>query len=131
MLACHVQSIHHDEQAAARIAVDFVRRVVIDDDREKASLLMTPAMRSNAVAIFAMLRGHGSNSQVRDVSAVEYEPVPGEAAMQVFLIGREDKSIDSYYRVLLEGTRETGYLVAEVERRANLFPPGRLRFPLR
>ena len=131
MLACHVQSIHHDEQAAARIARDFVRRVVVEDDREKASSLMTPSMRSNAMTTLTMLRGPGSSSHVRDVSALEYEPIPGEAAMQVFLIGTEDKSIDSYYRVLLKGTRETGYLVAEVERRANSFPPGRLRFPLR
>jgi hypothetical protein len=60
------------------------------------------------------------------VDATEYEPVPGQPAMSVFLHGTGETG-DFYYRLMMMGTEDTGYHVADFYKGSGPYPPSPTR----
>lgn len=63
------------------------------------------------------------------VKATEYEPLLGKKGMNIYLTGiaREERF---YYRLYMEGSKETDYLVAGLWRNKGPYPPSNMRKPL-
>ncbi len=107
---CSVEITDHDAQTAAKQAEEFVRLCTVEDDaaaaysmfsEEVQEQLSLPLFESQIAAINA---GGGPTS----VRATSWEPFPGEAALQIFLVGT-DAPREFYYRLVMQGTRKTGY----------------------
>lgn len=119
--AC-VESVKHDEMLAAKRAIEFARTVFIDKSFERGYELLSESGRRHVPfdkfkqSIVAMSpRGH-----LNKVFATEYEPMPGEKAIYIFLKGQNGDE-QFTYRITLEGTAATDYKVLKIDQGAS-FP---------
>jgi hypothetical protein len=114
--------IQHDENIAAKRAVEFARVVLIDKNLEKGYELLSdggkrhvPLDKFKQTILSMNARGYPSR-----VTATDYEPMPGEQAIYIFLRGQNgDEQIQ--YRITLQGTAATGYRVLKLDQGAS-FP---------
>jgi len=108
--------IQHDENLAAKRAVEFARVVLIDKNPERGYELLSdggkrhvPLDKFKQTILSMNARGYPSR-----VTATDYEPMPGEQAIYIFLRGQNgDEQFN--YRVTLEGTAATDYKVLKID----------------
>jgi hypothetical protein len=62
--------------------------------------------------------------------ATDFEPMPGQTAMSIYLTGKNDNE-DFYYRLVMQGTTQTGYTVSGFYRGSTAYPASKLRQTLR
>ena len=114
--------IQHDENMAAKRAVEFARVVLIDKNLERGYELLSdsgkrhvPLDKFKQTILSMNARGYPSR-----VTATDYEPMPGEHAIYIFLRGQNgDEQFN--YRITLEGTAATDYKVLKIDQGAG-FP---------
>ena len=131
-MACKAQVLHHDEDVAAAKATAFVTAAVVKQDWDAAYMMMREEdRRTVALARFTevMKTAHPSGFPT-EVHATEFEPVPGQPAIQIFLEGRNGKE-RFYYRVPLVGTSSRGYFPQGLFRGNMPYPKSGLRRPLK
>jgi hypothetical protein len=122
-LAC-TKSIDHDPELAAKRAVEFARAAFIRQDPGAAyALLSDSAKRYVPLEKFkeTISRLH-PNGRPSKIEATEYEPMPGEKAMYIYLVG-QDSGEQFEYTVTLEGTAATDYRVSKFTRGARSYVP--------
>ncbi|HEY7165087.1 MAG TPA: hypothetical protein VIB79_11025 [Candidatus Binatia bacterium] len=111
------KAIEHDPTLAARRAVEFARAAFVRGDVDSAYALLAPSARGYVpLEKFkeTLSRLHPSGRPSR-VSAIEYEPMPGEKGIYIYLLGR-DSGEEFEYTVTLEGTASTDYRVTKFTR---------------
>jgi len=114
--------IQHDENMAAKRAVEFARVVLIDKNLERGYELLSdggkrhvPLDKFKQTILSMNARGYPSR-----VTATDYEPMAGEKAIYIFLRAQNgDEQIQ--YRITLEGTAATDYKVLKIDQGAG-FP---------
>ena len=114
--------IQHDENMAAKRAVEFARVVLIDKNLERGYELLSdggkrhvPLDKFKQTIVSMNARGYPSR-----VTATEYEPMAGEKAIYIFLRAQNgDEQVN--YRVTLEGSAATDYKVLKIDQGAG-FP---------
>ena len=117
-------SIDHDETTAAKSAFEFARVAFVKRDIENGyALLSDSAKRYVSLEKFkeVLSRLH-PKAFPTSVTATEYEPVPGEKAMHIYLTG-ENSGERFYYRLTMEGAATTGYRVVRFYRGDGPYPP--------
>ena len=127
-----VQVLRHDQEIAAQKATAFLTAAVVRQDYEAAYQMVREEDRptvSQAGFTEAVKASHPSGFPT-EVRAMEYEPVPGQAAIQIFLVGKNDKET-FYYRVPLVGTVTSGYFPQGLFRGNKPYPPSALRQALK
>ena len=115
--------IQHDEVSATKTALQFGRNAFVSQDSENAyALLSDNAKRYVTRETFkeTLLKSHPSGFPT-DVRVTEYQPVPGEKLMYVYLSG-ENLHGRLYYELTMEGDAATGYRVAIFDR-SGIAPP--------
>ena len=122
-------SFYHDPDKAAAKAVIFAKEAFIDLNQPEAYGYLSKDVRSNLsfdqfINVIAQMHPH-KFPQV--VEATEYEPVPGQKAVVIWLVG-ENASEKFDYRMVMVGT-SGGYQVAAVVR-VQQKTPSHLRKPL-
>jgi hypothetical protein len=113
-------SIDHNTERAGVKAEEFARIAFVNRDFETGyKLLAEGTRRYVSVDKFkeVITRLHPKGYPIT-VTAREFEPMPGEKAIYVFLTG-ESADERFYYRVTLEGTAGTDYRVLQFDRSAN------------
>jgi len=106
----------HSPETAADVAEEYVRLVLVEGNIDAAYELMTPAIRDRvSFDDFAarMSRAPGYMG-VRSVNALEYEVLSGEPAVVIYLACSSPGGVVNYL-VVLQGTRESGYGVADFQ----------------
>src|ERR1051325_9183603 len=116
VVSCN-KPVEHDPTLAARRAVEFARAAFVRGDIDAAyGLLADSARRYVPLEKFretvARLHPNGRPSRV---SAVEYEPMPGEKGIYIYLVGR-DSGEEFEYTITLEGSASTDYRVTKITR---------------
>jgi hypothetical protein len=107
----------HDQNGAATAAEQFAQVAFVTKDTNAAHALLEPQtgrslpLASFSEAIAKMHPGGFPNS----VKAEAYEPLPGQAGMNVFLLG-QNANETFYYRFLMVGDKVSGYKVAYLGR---------------
>ncbi|HLG55557.1 MAG TPA: hypothetical protein VI485_09510 [Vicinamibacterales bacterium] len=122
------KAIRHDEHVAAAKAEEFLRVAVIDRNSAAAYAMLslearTSIKESTFVETVEKMHPNGYPAIVR---ATEYEPVPGQSAIQVFLEG-ESGVLKYYYRVAMSGNVDAGYAPSAMFRGNQAYPPSPLR----
>ena len=109
-------SVKHDEDRAARRAIEFAKVVFIDKNFDKGyELLSDSGKRHIPLDKFKQtISSMHPRAYPSKVTAMEYEPMAGENAIYVFLTGQNGAE-QFTYRVTLEGTAATDYKVLKID----------------
>ena len=123
LIGC-METIRHDEASAGKKAEEFARFVFVKQDFENGyTLLADGTKRYVSLEQFkTVLAKLHPKAFPRTVTALEYEPMPGEKAIYIFLNG-ENSGEHFYYRLTMEGTATTGYKVMRFDRASQPYPP--------
>lgn len=132
LLGCKptVRVIHHDEDMAADRALEFAETAFVQQDYEKAYRLLTKEGKLTFQKFRNVIGQMHTNSFPTTIKAVEYEPMPGQKAMSIFLYG-ESAGEKFYYRFVMQGTKKANYNVFAFYRRDGPYPQAKLRWPLK
>ncbi len=123
LLSC-METVQHDASSAAKKAEEFARAVFVRQDIEAGYALLADGTRryvsqDQFKTVVSKLHPQGFPTTV---TALEYEPMPGEKAIYIFLIG--DRAGEHfYYRLTMEGTASTGYRVLRFDRSIQPYAP--------
>lgn len=123
-IACGISVIGHDEQAAAKSAAKFADLAFVQSDYAGARALLLPQLEQatagdKLAADLSKLHPKGHPSEVR---AIEFEPLPGQRAMLIYLKGTQDDE-EFFYRLLMVGDQGAGYKVGGLWRGSGPYPP--------
>ena len=116
-------SIDHDETTAAKSAAKFAQVAFVKRDFENGYALLADSGKryvSHEKFQETISRLHPKAFPV-SVTASEYEPMPGEKAIHIYLAG-ENSAERFYYRLTMEGAAGTGYKVARFYRGSEPYP---------
>ncbi len=129
--AC-VQMISHNQDIAASSAVEFMNLAFVDKNFAAASQKLAPASRNaqSVKEVEDMATRLHPNGGPTMINAVEYEPIPSQKAMRIFLVGENNDGTKYFYMVVMQGTVEEGYGPSEIHRKDDPFPPSSTRKPL-
>ena len=116
-LAGCIESVDHDPASARKKAEEFAQVVFVKQDIENGYALLAEGTRryvspDQFKAVVSKMHPRGFP---KTVTALEYEPMPGEKAIYVFLTG-DHWGEPFYYRLTMEGTASTGYRVLRLDR---------------
>ena len=122
LMSC-METINHDASSAGKKAEEFAQVVFVKQDVENGYGLLADGTkryvsREQFKAVLAKLH---PKAFPKTVTALEYEPMPGEKAIYIFLTG-ENSGEHFYYRLTMEGTGTTGYKVLRFDRAGQPYP---------
>jgi hypothetical protein len=122
LIGC-METIHHDEASAGKKAEEFAQVVFVKQHFDTGyGLLAEGTKRYVSLEQFkAVLSKLHPKAFPKTVAAREYEPMPGEKAIYIFLTG-ENSGEHFYYRLTMEGTATTGYKVLRFDRASQPYP---------
>ena len=122
LIGC-MQTINHDASSAGKKAEEFAQVAFVKQDVENSyGLLADGTKRYVSLEQFkAVLSKLHPKGFPKTVTALEYEPMPGEKAIFIFLTG-ENSGEHFYYRLTMEGTATTGYKVLRLDRASQPYP---------
>ncbi len=109
--------VQHDENLAAKRAVEFARIAFIQHDLEKAYGLLSDNSKRHVPfekfkELVAKLHPKGFPTKV---TATEYEPMRGENAIYIYLTGENAREQFDYV-LTMEGTASSDYRVLKLDR---------------
>jgi hypothetical protein len=126
--ACRVRVLDHDQRVAAGVAEEFLRHAAVDRDVDAAYRMLSEdgRRRIGERELSEVLEKMHVDAHPDRVQATEYEIVPGEAAIRIFLQG-ENGSKALYYLVPMVGTVKDGYYPDGIFRNPGPYPKSALR----
>lgn len=132
LISCTATLLSHDVDMAARSAVEFSKVALVQRDIQKGYFLLSDNAKKNiSFENFSQVisQMHPSLYPL-SLTAEEFEPIPGQKGMNIFLYG-ENGSEKFFYRLIMEGTAETGYKVSGILRGNGPYPSSTLRQKLK
>jgi hypothetical protein len=120
--------IAHDEKKAAKAAERFATAAFLKRDYSDAYDLLSIDTKNRVSLVQfqeTIIKMHPAGFPSA-IKPVEFEPIPGQKAMNIFLVGQEG-SESFYYRLVMEGTSHSGYQVAGIFRGNGPYPSSKLR----
>ena len=122
LMGC-IESIDHDPAVAGKRAEEFAQIVFVKQEIENGYTLLADGAkryvsRDQFKQVVAKLH---PRAYPKNVKASEYEPMAGEKAIYIFLMG-ENSGERFYYRLTLEGNATTPYRVLRLDRSAEPYP---------
>ena len=123
LMGC-AESINHDEVLAGRRAVEFAQVAFVKHDIENGHALLSDSTkrRVSLEKFKEVLSRLHPKAFPTSVTASEYEPMLGEKAIYIYLVGKNSGEHFSY-RLTMEGTATTGYRVLSLDRGSGLYHP--------
>jgi len=124
-LAGCVDKYEHSPRLAADKAEEFAREAFVKKNYDAAYNLLADGTRRHVSAeqFRQTLTKNQSEPAPRKITATEYEPMPGEKAVYIYLEGDQGGAA-SNYRITMEGTAATGYKVLRFDRGSGFNLPG-------
>lgn len=116
LLASCAGSVKHDETLAARRAIEFAQYVLINKNFDKGyELVSNGGKRHLSLEKFkeTVTRMHPRSFPTK-VTATEFQPMPGEKAIWIYLAGRNAEE-QFQYRFTMEMTDNADYKVLTLD----------------
>jgi hypothetical protein len=110
------ETIKHDENLAATRAIEFAQIVLVNKNFDKGyELLADGGKRHISLEKFkeTLTRLHPRGFPTK-VAAKEYQPMPGENAMWIYLAGQNSED-QFQYRLIMEATSTGDYKVLTID----------------
>jgi hypothetical protein len=131
-LQLEVKVLRHDQNVAARKALAFAKAAILEQDFEAAHGMVREEDQKEITKerLEEVVKSGHPTGRPTELRAIEFEPVPGQPAIQIFLMGKNDKEM-FYYRVPVVGTVTDGYFPQGLFRGSGPYPQTALRQKLR
>jgi hypothetical protein len=122
-LGC-TRPIEHDEALAAKRALEFAEVSFVKQDLEKGyGLLSDAARRYVPLEKFKETVSRlNPSGQATNVTATEYEPMPGEKAIYIY-VNLKNSGGQVAFTITMEGAAATDYRVSKIIRADSSFLP--------
>lgn len=119
-----VNVISHDQRSAAAMAEHFAEAAFVKNDAASASVDLSAEMQRALPAgeLTSEISKMHPAGRPTEVAAIEYEPLPGQKAMNIYLKGSGGNEA-YFYRLLMVGTKDQGYKVGGFWRGNGPYPP--------
>jgi hypothetical protein len=122
LMGC-IESVQHDAAVAGKKAEEFAQIAFVKQDIENGYALLADGTRryvsrEQFKQVVAKLH---PRAYPKNVKASEYEPMAGEKAIYIFLMG-ENSGERFYYRLTLEGSATTPYRILRLDRASEPYP---------
>jgi hypothetical protein len=122
LVAC-AESFDHDEVSARNRAVEFAQLSFVHQNFDQGYTLLSDAAkryvpREKFKETISRLHPRAKPTSVR---AVDYEPMAGEKALYIYLVG-ENAGERFYYMLTMEGSAASGYKVSSMARGDGPYP---------
>jgi hypothetical protein len=122
LMGC-IESVEHDPAGAGKKAEEFAQIAFVKQDSENGYALLADGTRryvsrEQFKQVVAKLH---PRAYPKNVKASEYEPMAGEKAIYIFLMG-ENSGERFYYRLTLEGSATTPYRILRLDRNSEPYP---------
>lgn|SRR5574341_128657 len=126
--ACSLGVIDHDPSIASARAVEFADVAFVNAETERSHSLLAEDVRvATSLAGFGeTLQRMHPRTRPLSVRATEFEPVPGQKMINVFLRGENGGEL-FFYRLVMSGTASAGYKVAGLLRGSGPYLESKLR----
>ena len=123
-----VNKFEHEPTMAAAEAHNFALIAFVERDAPRAYNLLSPNMKAQmSLDQFKDLVSKMHPSEYPwSIEATDYEPLPGQKAMNIFLSGSAGNE-RFYYRFVMEGTKQDRYTVGGLWRGNGPYPPSNMR----
>lgn len=128
LVGCKASVISHDENKAALQAVRFAEVAFVTRDFDQAYTMFVPDLqkRLSPVDFRAAVDKLHPDGFPSELEATDFEPIPGQEAMEIFITGSNGSKI-FHYRFTMFGTSTTGYRVAGMYRNSAPYSKAPLR----
>ena len=129
--ACTFHASKQNPEVAAASAVEFAKAAFMERNIDKAYGLLDPEFQAYAPKekFVEVITAMNTPASPTVVTATEFEPIPGQEGMNIYLTG-ENGAEKFYYRIPMKGSEEEGYKAAGVFRGQGPYTPSELRQPL-
>jgi hypothetical protein len=120
LMACSIATacvIRHDEDAAAKKALEFVKVAFIGHDVKASYPLLHKELQKklSAEKYEEFITKMHPGGYPTTITATHYEPVLGQKGITIGLVG--ENSVDKfYYRLIMHGTASKGYITGGIYR---------------
>jgi hypothetical protein len=123
-----VNSLNHQPAMASDKAQQFANAAFVERRLPAAYNLLSQAMRNQlSVDQFTELISKMHPSKYpSSVQAAEYEPLMGQRGMNIYLVGKNNNE-QFYYRLFMEGTKESDYTVGGIWRGEGPYAPSTMK----
>lgn len=122
--SCSVRVIAHDEHAAAKAAEKLADSAFAKSEYDGVHELFSPDMQrllpGAKEVTEAVVKMH-PKGRPSGVKAIEFEPIPGQRAMLIYLKGTRDDE-EFFYRFRMVGDKGAGYKVDFMGRGSGPYP---------
>ncbi len=125
-----ISVITHDEKKAAVAAEEFARIALVKQNLSEAYDLLSPVGKPTFGQFQDVLTKMHPSAFPLTLRATEFEPIPGQNGINIFLLGEHGSEI-FYYRLLMAGTAALGYKVSGIWRGNGPYPASKLRQELK
>jgi hypothetical protein len=122
--SAQIKIITHNQKKAADSAGRFAQTAFLAKDYKKAHGLLAEETRKKVSAdklAEAIQKMHPADKFPSEVKAIEYEPQPGQRAMNIYLKGTAGQE-SFYYRLYMVGDSVSGYEAAGLFRGSGPYP---------
>ncbi len=122
--SCSVKVINHNQSSASKAAEKFANLAFIQSDYANAYQLLDAELQKMVTQekLTETVSKMHTNGRPATIQAIEYEPMPGQRAMQIYLKGTQGKE-EFYYRFVMTGDLEAGYKIGGLFRGTGPYPP--------
>lgn len=129
--ACTFHASKQNPEAAAASAAEFAKAAFVERNIDKAYGLLDPEFQSYAPRekFAEVITAMNTPTSPAVVTATEFEPIPGQEGMNIYLTG-ENGAEKFYYRIPMKGSEGRGYKAAGVFRGQGPYAPSESRQPL-
>lgn len=121
--SCSNNIIKHNQHDASKAANNFVKLGLVESNYASAYMLLdTELQKTVTVEKMAdnITKMHPKDRPAT-IQAIEYEPIPGQRAMNIYLLGSNGTD-KFYYRIVMTGDAVTGYKVGGILRGTGPYP---------
>lgn len=129
--SCTSHASKQSPQLAAASAAEFAKVAFVERDIDKAFSMLDPEFQAYATKekFSEVVTTMNTPTAPTVVTATEFESIPGQEGMNIYLIGENDAE-KFYYRIPMKGSEGKGYKAAGVFRSQGPYAPSELRQPL-
>ena len=129
--ACSYHVSKQNPKMAAASAADFAQVAFVEQNIDKAFSMVDPEFQAYATKekFVEVITNMNKPTAPKVVTAIEFEPIPGQEGINIYLTGARDTE-KFYYRIPMKGSEGKGYKAAGVFRNQSPYPSSESRQPL-
>lgn len=129
--ACTYHASKQNPKIAAANAAEFAQVAFVEQNIDRAFSMLDPEFQGYATKekFAEVIANMNKPTAPKVVTAIEFEPIPGQEGINIYLTGARDAD-KFYYRIPMKGSEAKGYKAAGVFRNQGPYPSSESRQPL-